>query len=155
VLTIAGATFVSPAYAECSFGSSLSSSTITEGTSSVTVSGTDTCDPPGTTMDVFLRSVPSGGTCPGTTNISSSSTKTSNGAFSANVPTSSLPPGSYCVYSQSASFPGCLYCISGVPLTVYRFWPRPQIIRADLYVAAFLVVLIYAVIKRRTAIEKR
>lgn len=91
---------------------SLSASTITEGTSSVTVSGTDTCpgDSAGTSVLVVLYT----DGCPHSGSFVGNywATTEGSGAFSTNIPTSSLGAGSYCVWVRDHS-PGV-----ELPLTV-------------------------------------
>ena len=148
-LTIIGATLPSPAYA-CSRTSSLSSSTITVGTSSVSVTGTDTCNPyPGSSADhsVVLRS----GACPGvvpyiwTTNVATDS----SGNFIQSIPTSSLSPGSYCVIVVIIGIPDSfdpLMVTSAASIPEYPF---------GLAVLAIFMVLGYGVIKRRTLTKQK
>ena len=104
--------------ATCSFTGSLSSSTIPQGTPSVTVSGTDECQSAGGTVNVYLDA----GLCgSGGNEISSFATTTNSSyGFSQNIPTSSLSQGSYCVVlTTCTAFPNCgsLKTISD-PLTV-------------------------------------
>jgi hypothetical protein len=146
VLTIAGAT-LPPAYAVCTFSSSLSSSNITQGTSGVTVSGTDTCDPTGTIVEILLCP----GTCPPADgNVGSTfATTGAGGAFSASISTSSLSLGSYCVYvASTVSFPSTP--ANSDPLTVTSVAPPIPEYPVGLAVLALLMVLSYAVIRRRT-----
>ena len=90
----------------CTFSSSLSSSNITQGTTGVTVSGTDTCDPPGSTITSLIYSSP----CPSSglpIDVASSTfgnaiTDSSN-HFSYVAGTSGLSPGYYCVIIQTPS----------------------------------------------------
>ena len=106
--------------ATCVFTGSLSSSTIPQGTASVTVRGTDDCgaSSPGDVVNVYLDA----GICgSGGRQISSFATTTnSSHGFSQNIPTSSLGQGSYCVVlTTCTASPNCgsLKTISD-PLTV-------------------------------------
>lgn len=82
------------------FTGTLSSSTITAGTSSISISGVDSFDPTGTQVAVLLFT----GACPhsGTAIFGPVWTTTvSGGGYTQNIPTSSLSPGSYCVHAGS------------------------------------------------------
>ena len=96
----------------CTFTSALSPSTITQGTSSVMVSGTDTCDPPGTSIGSLIYSspcpssgLPSGVAFINPGNLTDSSTD-SSGHFSYSANTATLSPGSYCLIIQTPSISG-------------------------------------------------
>jgi hypothetical protein len=143
VLTIVGATFLSPAYA-CTFSSSLPSPTITQGTSSVTITGTDTCDATGSNIDANLYQ----GTCPiSGPLVSSANTATvSGGGFTFNYPTSSLNQGSYCFYVFSVL---TLTLNNSDPLTVTSAAPIPEY-PLGLALLALFMVLAYSVIRRKT-----
>jgi hypothetical protein len=138
---------VSPAYAFCTFTGTLSSSTIAQGTSSVTVSGTDECQAPGQIVNVYLEA----GTCGsgGSTLFSSTATIGGSFDFSQSIPTSSLGAGSYCVRLTSCSAePNCGSLITITdPLTVTGVIPEYPL---GLSVLAIFMVLAYGLIKRRT-----
>jgi len=122
ILTIVGAGSLSPAYATvpCHLSFSLPSPpTIAQGTSSITIAGTDPCgDPTGTTIsfDLYPDACPASGEV-----ISEQTTHTlsgggftivfGNGTFSYRylvfgASLSSQLPGSYCVYAESLIDPG-------------------------------------------------
>jgi hypothetical protein len=112
-----GLTLIPPS---CIFTGSLSSSSIVAGTPSVTVSGTDTCFRPGTTVDVFLDVYSAG--CGGafvSQPFVSSTTTDASGRFSQTIPTSSHSPGSYCVMLASPCEMPCTAPTNvDLPLTV-------------------------------------
>ena len=164
---IVGSRFLQPAYGgvPCSFTGSLSSSTVNQGTASVTVSGTDDCSPTSGSVDVYLYS----GTCPVSlpaTPLSDFSSTVTSSQFSQSIPTSSLTPGSYCVVmvttciftsigngiSTSSIAISQVSCfgelINGDPLTVTAT-PIPEY-PVGLAVLAIFMIIGYAVIRRRT-----
>jgi hypothetical protein len=142
---------VSPAYATCTFIGTLSSSTIAQGTSSVTVSGTDGCQDPGQIVNVYLEA----GTCGsgGSTLFSSTATIGGSFDFSQSIPTSSLGPGSYCVRLTSCQAePDCggLATITD-PLTVTAAIPEYPL---GLPLLAIFMVIAYGLVRRRTSATK-
>jgi hypothetical protein len=90
------------------FTASLSSSTISAGTSSITVRGTDTCDLPSTgiSVAVFAAGVCTLGIRAGRDFPIADTYRTStdaSSAYSLSLPTSTLSPGSYCVGAWTGS----------------------------------------------------
>ena len=116
----------------CTFNSFLSSSTITPGTPSVTVSGTDTCDPAQSYMWAALYSE----SCysiksyltqvgytylwthgpPSISYVRDFTLTDSSGQFTGNYPTSSLTPGDNCILLQVPCFWTIFYFLFLVPI---------------------------------------
>jgi hypothetical protein len=93
------------AYA-CNFSTTQSSYTITQGTSSLTINGTDDCSPPGTLIDYTVLA----GLCTATTTVVIPFTTTPTGSglftnsFTFTLSTSAFNVGSYCIDVSSG---GC------------------------------------------------
>jgi hypothetical protein len=147
VLTIIGAVSLLPAYAGCTFTTTVTSFTITQGTSSITVSGTDDCNLGTSTVVAQLNS----GSCAGPRTFirAVSTTPGVAGAFTTPpLTTSDLNPGSYCVVVVSQG-PGTSPTNISDPLTVTSAAPIPEY-PLGLAVLAVFMVLAYTVIRRRT-----
>ncbi len=150
-LTIIGGASLSPAYADgCIFSTNGSPFTITQGTS-LTVTGTDSCNPAGTVTVV----APIYSSCIGSfIGLQGSATPVS-GSFSVNVPTSSLAPGSYCIEFASQCAGTCPDSPLNVndPLTVTPATPIPEY-PLGLPILAILVLIGFGLVRRRTRNDK-
>ena len=152
VLAIIASVSLSPAYAGPCISYSLSSSTITQGTASVTLTGVDNCNSGGTdTYQVYS------GACPGVSPVAGAT-----GSFVTSIVTPPPPYGSYGpVTITTSGLPAGTYCVvvtSGVDVSTpptanagltVTATPIPEY-PVGLAVLAIFMVLAYGVIRRKT-----
>ncbi len=151
-MVLLGTAVAKPVYSMQCLSLNLPSSTITQGTSSILVTGFSRC-PSGLAVFVILSQVsPSLASCqsasrvPGT--IISTYSKIAKPNYAVTITTSSLSPGSYCVTVESAS----LAYYGSRPLTV-----TPAAIPEypfGISILATLMIIAYGLIKRATITEK-
>jgi hypothetical protein len=152
VLTIIGTVSLSPAYAPpiCTFSTNGAVFTIMQGTT-LTVTGTDTCNPAGTVTVV----APIYTSCVGTfTGLQGQATPVA-GSFSVNVPTSTLNPGTYCITFASQCTGTCpdsppnvndTLIVSATPIPEYPL---------GLPILAIFMIIGYGVIRRKTITKQK
>jgi hypothetical protein len=155
VLTIIGAAFLSPAYAVCNLTTTASSYTITQGTASVTISGTDLCDPTITTgvnANLYAGACLSG---PASGPFLANNGVNIDGShnFAITIPTSTLNPGSYCFYVASSV--SALTNFVNDPLTVTSSAPPIPEYPVGLAILAVFMVIGYGLIRRKTTTKQK
>lgn len=133
----------------CSFTATLSSSTITQGTASVTFSGTDSCDPPPTNMQ-FIVFGPKGSSCPNGGNGAANGLFTLSGTSfgPVTINTASFAPGFYCVYVSEQSNTNIVFdslTVTAAAIPEYPF---------GLSLLAVLMIGAYGVIRRKAIMER-
>jgi len=128
----------------CSLTANLSSSTIAQGTASMTFSGTDTCDTSGTNMQ-FIVFGPKGSSCPNGGNGAANGLFTLSGSSFGpiTINTGSFAPGFYCVYVSEQSNTNIVFDPLTVTAAAIPEYPL------GLPILAILTIFAYGAVRRK------